>query len=148
MGQAKRRRENRERHKLQDAANQMFVEGQGVWNIDIVHRRNVPGMILNSPKGEIPAIVVMITQALAAMRKLQSPAMCLLCDHQFVENSPEALVFFGPAIDVPTQVITNGVCAACTHPEHDLAYRVAAKYRDTMLEDMRIIPMPVGSGQA
>jgi hypothetical protein len=49
--------------------------------------------------------------------------------------------------DAPSQALMNGLCTACAGSD-ELTLRIARKYKDSMISDLRIIPEPSPSGRA
>jgi hypothetical protein len=151
MGEAKRRakaRGDRRQDEILARANQMHVEGQGLWQMEIVFQQDIPVMLLRAKTSRsVRTRFSILANAIGQMPRMQPSAMCLLCDHAFIEDAPAAFVLLTAAIDGPTQGIVNGLCVDCASQD-DLQGRIAEKYKDMMVDGLRVLPSPAAPGQA
>jgi len=151
MGEAKRRakaRGDRRQDEILTRANQMHVDGQGLWQIEIVFQQDIPAMLLRAKTSQsVQTRLSILASAIGSMRRMQPSAMCLLCDHAFIGDAPAAFVLLTAAIDGPTQALANGLCVDCASQD-DLQRRIAEKYKDMMLDDLRVLPSSAAPGQA
>ena len=150
MGEAKRRRKargNQRQDEILAGANQMHAEGQGVWQVEILFPQHIRAMLRSATTSQSLRKLSILDNAISGLRKMQPPAMCLLCDRAFVRDAPAAFVLLTATIDGPTQALANGLCDDCASQDH-LQGRIAEKYKDMMLDDLRVLPTPAEPGQA
>jgi hypothetical protein len=147
MGEAKRKK-----HALEAALRDVQAEGQGVWTIDIVFPPQAPELLrvaLGEPGAETERARRMLTLLEQAVATLpQQRPLCLLCDHEFTEAAGiGAWAMLLGAVDQPRNSIMSALCYACAGQDN-LIERVAQKYKDGMIPDLRILATPSRAGHA
>lgn len=123
-------------------ARRIQAEGQGVFKIELVPQHDVPNLFLASASGDGGAMRTadLIIQFLKMITDGRPPPLCLLCDNELSGAAlPRTIVIMTPQRDDPTMAILNGLCAGCAgKPELEVA--VLAKYRESLIPDLRRLP--------
>jgi hypothetical protein len=128
---------------------QVHREGQGVWMFRVIFPDNIPELLEAALAGDAQArrLLLVFEQFVQKVPQTNPPMLCLLCDHQFDRHLPAALVTLTAYADAPSQALMNGLCTACAGSDK-LTLRIARKYKDSMIGDLRIIPDPTPPGRA
>jgi hypothetical protein len=121
------------------------AEGQGVFRLDLVRQCDIPGLFLAAASGDIQAMRTadLIAQYLKMIATACPTALCLLCDNELSPAAlPRAIVIMTALRDDPTMAITNGLCVECAD-KSEIEAAVLAKYRESLIPDLRVLP-PIG----
>jgi hypothetical protein len=124
---------------------QVQAEGQGVFQLEMVRHHDVPGLFLAAAAGDVRAIQIcdLVGQFLRRIAAPGAPILCLLCDNELSPVAlPSAILIMSARRDDPSMAIVNGLCAECAG-KPDLEAAVLAKYRDSLIPDLRVLP-PIG----
>jgi hypothetical protein len=137
VGRKKRRYREflRKAKRLQD-------EGQGVFRIEFVQPYDIPSLFLASGAGNVQATRTahMVGQFLKMIATAKPAWLCLLCDTELSPAAPPATIAIMAAHrDDPSAAIVNGICIGCAgKPELEAA--LLAKYRNSLIPDLRLLP--------
>jgi hypothetical protein len=126
------------------------AEGQGVFRIDFIQQRDVPGLFLAAAGGDVRAIRTcdLISQFLKMIAAARPAALCLLCDNEVSPAAlPSVIAIMTAQRDDPSTAILNGICAECAD-KPDLEAAVRAKYRTSLIPDLRQLPPISEPGRA
>jgi hypothetical protein len=129
---------------------QLQAEGQGVFRIDLVKQLDVPGLFLAARDGDLRAMrtVDLITQFLKMIKAARPAALCLLCDNEVsLAALPWVIAIMTAQRDDPSTAILNGICVECAD-KPDLDAAVLAKYRASLIPDLRVLPPISEAGHA
>jgi hypothetical protein len=145
------RHERRKRERFVRGLRRVENEGQGVWDMRVIFPQTLPAIVSDAAAGK-PGMAVLydlVMQAASHVREARPPALCLLCDHAFTGDMPAAFVVVTARVDEPKGGITNGLCAHCAEPGgSDLLQRVAQSYKERVMGDLRVLPVPHAPGRA
>jgi hypothetical protein len=118
----------------------MLAEGQGVYTMTLVSPLTLPFMD--------KFIIQACGKLLSAIHNAPPPAMCLLCNNEFVPDSPPAqIVVLTAARDDASVAMMHGICLSC-EDRGELPARIAAYYRANAISDFRMLPSPSPPGHA
>jgi hypothetical protein len=135
-------------------AKRLQAEGQGVFKIEFVHHCDVPGLFLASASasasgdGGATRTAGLIGQFLRKIVAARPTTLCLLCDNEFSRAAlPWTIAIMTAQRDDPTAAILNGICIGCAG-KNELEAAVLAKYRDSLIPDLRLLPTFSSPGRA
>jgi hypothetical protein len=132
----------RTRLALQAYADDMAAEGGGVLRYEVLFPEQVLGLVELALAGNPRArgLLGMLEGACRDMLGTTPPPLCLLCDYEFAGGrEPAAWVVMTAMSERPQRGFINILCPDCAGTR-GLGERVAAKIKQNMAPDARILP--------
>lgn len=157
MGEAKRRRLVNERPaaqtinnetdgasvvSLKEALTRIDTEAGGVWSIDIIYFRDLPGMVSQALAGnkQVGQTIRALENATMDIQRLRT-TLCLLCERDFARHKIGAYVLASAQVDEPLRAVCNLICSHCAANNNALPSRVHQYYKKYLFSnDARVIP--------
>jgi hypothetical protein len=129
------------------------AEGLGVMRYYVLLPSDLANLMGHAIAGDAFAarLMDMLDGAYTNLRVRHPPALCLLCEYEFIDgHDPVGWVLMIASVDEPETGLCNALCPRCARHD-DLPERIKRKFEETLLKDAkgaRIVPTPQVHGVA